>query len=67
MIIYSAEYNDCIYESAFGTISLHRTYEGACNVIRKDERKKLNQWKKLGHDSIPEYEQWRVREIELLD
>jgi hypothetical protein len=67
MIIFSAEYNDCIYESAFGTISLHRTYEGACDVIDKDKRRKLKQWKKSGHDTIPDYEQWRVREIKLLD
>lgn len=67
MIVYSAEYNDCIHESAFGTLSLHRSYEGACQAVRKHEMKALRQWKKSGHDTIPDYEQWRVREIEVLD
>lgn len=67
MIIYSAEYNGCIYESAFASISLHRTYKGACQVIRNDEARKLNEWKEMGYENIPDYEQWRVREIELLD
>ena len=67
MIIYSAEYNDCIHESAYSTISLHRSYEGACQAVRKHEQKTLNGWKKVGHASIPDYEKWRVREIEVLE
>lgn len=67
MKIYSAEYNDCIYESAYSTLSLHMSYEGACQAVRKHERKILRGWKKCGHDTIPEYEKWRVRELEVLD
>lgn len=63
--IYSAEYNSCIYESSYATISLHRTYQGACQVIRNDEARVLNQWLELGYATIPDYEKWRVREIEL--
>ena len=65
MKVYSAEYNDCIYESAFGTISLHSTEEGAQKVIDKAKAKEVKVWKKMGYDSYPDYQQWRVRTIEV--
>ena len=35
MIIYNATWCDCIYESSYGTIGLHKTREGAEQTIEK--------------------------------
>lgn len=63
--IYAAQYNSCIYESSFGTISLHRTYEGAEKVIKDMKAEVLVNWTNLGYATIPDYEQWRVHEYEV--
>lgn len=67
MKIYVAEYNSCIYESDYCALSLHLSYEGACRAVRNHETETLNDWKEVGHNSIPDYEKWRVRELEVLD
>ena len=35
MLVYSAEHNYCIYESAFYSLSLHTTKKGAYKAMRK--------------------------------
>lgn len=67
MIVYAAEYNSCIYESDYGMLSVHLSYQGACQAVRNHEMRTLNDWKKVGYDTIPDYEKWRVREIEVLE
>lgn len=62
-IVFAAEFNDCVYESAYGVLSLHRTEAGAKAAIKRHKAKILRQWKKVGHNKSPDYEQWRVREI----
>ncbi len=66
-IIFAAEFNDCVYESAYGILSLHHTEAGAEAAIKKHKAKILRQWKKVGHDKGPDYEQWRVRKIKVLE
>ena len=41
MIIYEALYNYCIFESAFQTISLHLSKEGAEEAIETHKKNKL--------------------------
>ena len=65
MKIYAAQYNPCYHESSYGTLSLHRTYQGACVAVRQHEKKILEEWKDMGYDAVPEYELWRVQEIDL--
>jgi len=66
MIVYAAEYNHCIYESEFGVLSLHQSKEGAEKVVEKHRKKELRHWKKIGYNDVPSYQEWRVREIEVL-
>jgi len=44
MQIFRFKYNDCIYESAMATISLHRTKKGAYNAMRNYLETDYAQW-----------------------
>lgn len=44
MIIYEATYCDCIHESAYATISVHRTREGAEKAIAEHKWKEEAQY-----------------------
>lgn len=63
--IYAAEYNPCYHESSYGILSLHWTYEGATEATEKHKAEQLADWKEMGHDSVPEYELWRVHVYEV--
>ena len=63
--IYSAEYNSCVYESGFTTISLHSTKKGAEKAIREHKESVLADWKESGYNDCPDWEQWQVRPIEM--
>lgn len=64
--IYAAEYNPCYHESSYGIVTLHWSYEGATAAIEKHKLAALQDWKDMGHDSVPEYELWRVHVYEVL-
>lgn len=63
--VYAAEFNDCIYESAFCLVSLHKTETGANKAIKNKKARVLREWKKVGVTQAPDYEHYRVRAIEL--
>lgn len=65
MIVYAAQYNPCTHESAYGTISLHKTRAGAEKVIKRMRAEELIMWTGLGYDDIPDYQVWQVREFEV--
>lgn len=67
MKVYLAQYNPCVYESSYGTVSIHTTKEGAERVIKKMKAEKLVEWTGLGYETIPDYEQWQVREMEVIE
>ncbi|MGJ8513121.1 hypothetical protein [Carnimonas bestiolae] len=43
MKVYAVKYCDCIYESAFETVSIHLTMLGAAKSMNKLKRKKFNE------------------------
>lgn len=67
MKVYLAQYNPCVYESSYGTVSIHVTKIGAERVIKALKAEKLVEWTGLGYDDIPDYEQWQVREMEVIE
>lgn len=67
MKIWAAEYNSCIFESAFAPISLHLTLEGANRAVEKHKDTTRKEWKRAGYDDVRDYEDWQVREYEVLE
>jgi|FLOH01.1.fsa_nt_gi hypothetical protein len=74
MKIYEFLYNDCIYESASRTVSIHRTKLGAYKAMNKfindNFMKEYNERIKYGKDRnyiwiFGVHEWWGVKEIEL--
>jgi len=65
-ILYAVEYTDCIYESGYSVVSLHRTEEGANKAFEEGKAKKLAEWIELGHEGPPDWELWRIRNVEVL-
>lgn len=73
MIVYAFKFTDCIYESAYATVSLHTTKLGAYKAMRKD---KLDLWKERSkkqpfHNATKDYRHlgatrfcdWKVVEV----
>ena len=64
--VYSFQYCGCIYESAFATISLHRTKKGAYNSMRNYIEKDYAEWRDNGCRYGKQYfkhgvhEDWRI-------
>ena len=65
--VYAAEYNSCIHESSFGVLSLHQTLLGAEKAMAKHKTRETKRWRRDHDMDVPEYEQWRVREIQVLE
>jgi len=74
MKIFEFGYTDCVYESSFAAISLHRSRKGAetAMYLHKEERRKV--WlecypTKKEQKEMPfgTFEAWKVWERELLD
>lgn len=68
MKIYKALYNPCIHESAWHTLSIHRTRRGAEMAMefhKNEEKEKYDKY--IGDDKFGEHEDWCVWEDELLD
>ena len=72
MKVYEALYNDCIHESSFATISIHKTKEGAEKAIHEHKMEKIKEHQEIYKDVIPEFnegnmQQWSIIETELKD
>lgn len=65
--VWAAEYNSCIFESAFAPISLHLTLEGAERAVEEHKEEAHREWKRCGYDGVRDYEKWQVREVEVLE
>lgn len=73
--IYAFKYCDCIHESSYATISLHRTKSGAYSAMRKHLLKEWNRslekhhnwekWEYFRNDHPLEFQRWCVSEIEI--
>ncbi len=64
-MIYLARYCGCIYESSYGTISVHRTRLGAEKAIANHKEEIRDQYK-----SVFDYDRdmrWDIDEINLMD
>jgi len=73
MKVFAFLYNDCIYESAEATVSLHLTRKGAQSALRKHKAKKKKEWKEIysgDFEAISPFgthEWWGVCEMEILN
>jgi len=76
MKIYQALYNPCVHESAYATISLHKTENGARMAMEKHKKEKLHAFNEMYKDEpdfekynikFGQHEEWDVQETELLD
>lgn len=78
--LYAATYSDCIYESGFVTLSLHRTIEGAEKAIKahrrklvRENRKNYLDMKKLYPEDdweqakIRDWQKWRITILTVKD
>ncbi len=71
--VYSFQYTYCIYESAFATISLHKTAKGAYSAMKKHILKEYEQWReeglRYGKQTFKhgQYEDWRIVAIPVLE
>ena len=72
MKVYAFLYNSCIYESAYATMSLHKTRKGAemAMAFHKAEKEKehwdiYNRPDDYYTSPFGEHEDWRVEEIEV--
>lgn len=71
MKAYLAQYNDCIYESSFATLSVHLSKEGAEKAVQEHKDKKYKEWEGMDEDFKEDFEfgwdkSWDVQEIEIL-
>jgi len=69
-MIYEFLYCDCIYESGYVTISLHRTLKGAYNAMKKHRLKCFNEWRALPNEYRKDYldtafHSWRIQKTEI--
>jgi len=64
--IYAAVYNDCIHESAFATLSLHKTEAGAELAIERHKQEEARLAEKA-ETEIQNWQMWAVFKHELLD
>lgn len=62
MKVFAALYNQCIYESSFGVLSLHLSDEGAQAAIAKQKRKEEKSYK----GKLPDWVQFKVEEMKVL-
>ena len=81
MIIYAAQHTDCIYESGYSIISLHRTQAGAQKALethrhqQREHAKRVLQHSELmdtpeGVDPVDRFlrfEDWKVVKLEVME
>ena len=61
--VFVAKYNSCVYESAFGVISIHKTREGAEKALEAHKRETLEL---MAQEEPEDWEVWKVTEEEIL-
>lgn len=77
-VVYEALYNDNIHESAAGTLSIHKTREGAQKAIDYHKMEQLAEFNKFMSDiseeeqkimnfKFGEHEWWGIRETEIFE
>lgn len=82
MILYQFQYTSCVEESAFATISIHFSSEGAEKALEEHKQLKKEEWDKMckwdeNEEPLNEFsyrnicpfgvfERWIVTEIEVL-
>ena len=72
MKIYEALYNPMTEESAYTTLSLHLTKDGAERAIEDHKNKELEKWqryhpsKELEPHRFGQYQDWLVDEVDVL-
>lgn len=70
IIVYAFKYCPCIYESAYGTISLHATKKGAEIAMEFHKNEALEDHKRIYGDDedfeFGQFEHWVVDEVEIL-
>ena len=70
--VWCFQYNYCIYEGSFATISIHKTPKGAYNAMRAKILQDYNKWRECGIRYGKKYfkhgshEDWRVVKIPIL-
>ena len=74
MKIYAFKYTSCIYESAYETITIHKSRETANQAMEKYVAKRRKEHYKLWQDDedgkdykLEDFEAWEVEEMEVLD
>lgn len=75
MKIYEFLYCPCVHESAWATVSLHRTKEGAEKAMKKHKDVERRKFNKLYKDEpelkkqmkFGQHKDWCIREQELLE
>jgi hypothetical protein len=74
MKLYQALYCDCIHESSYFTISIHRTTEGAQKAIDIHKAFMMKEWEEdyptqEEREKFPfgQHEDWKVHKTELKD
>lgn len=71
--VYAFKYCDCVYESSYATISLHRSKEGADKAMEAHKLERKEWYDKLYADeedddtSFTDFEDWLVEPVEILD
>jgi len=70
MKVYAAQHCSCIYESAYCTLSLHLSEQGAKKAIRNSRRRCLREFRsyreKEDKTKIEDLQAWGISEYEVL-
>lgn len=72
MKIFEALYNPMVWESSYGTLSVHFSKEGAEKAIEFHKMEELEKWKRSYPKKEDEpfdfgkFEKWDINEIEIL-
>lgn len=69
--IYEFMYCDCIYELAYGTMSIHKSARGAYNAMKDHRLKTFNEWRVLPNKYRKDFKDdyakdWHIRKTEIL-
>ncbi len=69
--IYQFVYNDCVFESASYTVSIHNSLEGAYKAMRKHRLNHFNEWYSFGKKyrkdlSEHNHEYWGIKKTEIM-
>lgn len=71
MKVYAFKYCDCVHEGGSQTRSIHMSYNGAENAMKKHKQAELEEYNDLWKDEEPYYpfgdmSLWYIEEIDIL-